>query len=103
MGYVEYVLLLGENARKRHFHEISRGAVTSFVVQLEVFLDDRWVAVVRYDCAHGFAHVDRRKRSGEVRKQELLLPFADALCLADEDIMRHWADYQSRFMHGEWP
>ena len=37
MSVTEYVIPLGENARKRHYHETDRGKVIGFVVQLEVF------------------------------------------------------------------
>jgi hypothetical protein len=103
MACVEYLIILGENARKRHFHEIQRGAVIVFMVQLEVRLEGNWLPVVRYDSKHGFAHMDRHRRSGETRKQLLLLPFAEALTFADADIREHWRDYQLRFMRGEWP
>ena len=53
MAVVEYVRALGEEARKRHYHETRRGTVVAFVVQLEVLLRGVWVPVVRYDMAHG--------------------------------------------------
>ena len=54
----EYVRPLGRGARKRHYHETRRGRVVAFVVQLEVELRDAWVPVIRYDMAHGRAHID---------------------------------------------
>jgi hypothetical protein len=103
MARVEYVISLGENARKRHFHETRRGAVVAFAVQLEVRLEGLWFPVVRYDSKHGISHIDTYRRSGESRKQLLFLNFADALALADEDIMKRWHNYQTRFIQGEWP
>ena len=86
MSQVEYVLPLGENARKRHWHVTDRGRVAAFVVQLEVFLDGKWHPVVRYDNAHGFSHIDVYHRAGDSRKESLPLSFAEALTLADTDI-----------------
>jgi len=100
---VEYVVPLGENARKRHLHETSRGTVVRFVVQLKVFLDGKWRPVVRYDSVHGFTHVDWYKRSGESRKEQLPFTFAEALTVADEDILERWEVYRNRFLEGEWP
>ena len=103
MTRVEYVLPLGENVRKRHVHETDRGMVVAFVVQLEAFIDATWRPIVRYDSAHGFCHIDVYRRSGESRKEELVMSFADALTLADEDILARWEEYRYRFLEGEWP
>ena len=100
MGVTEYVVPLGENARKRHFHETLKGRVTRFVVQLEVLVNDRWHVVVRYDCAHGFAHVDRHYIDGRKVKKELHLDLDEALTLADEDIRENWKSYQRAFLEG---
>jgi len=74
-----------------------------YVVQLEVFVDGKWWAVLRYDSMHGFSHIDWYRRSGETRKELLTLSFAEALTLADEDIQDRWEAYQARFLKGEWP
>ena len=100
MSITEYVVPLGENARKRHFHETLKGKVTRFVVQLEVLVNDRWRVVVRYDCAHGFAHVDRYYIDGRKVKKELHLDLDEALTLADEDIRENWKSYQRAFLEG---
>ena len=65
MAIVEYVRALGEGARKRHYHETSRGNVAVFVVQLEVELRGAWVPVVRYDMAHGQAPIECMKPRDE--------------------------------------
>jgi len=54
----EYIIPYSEDARKRHYHKIIRGEVVSFMVQLEVNHEGDWKEVVRYDCAHGYAHID---------------------------------------------
>lgn len=51
-------LLSADNALRVRF-ELERGEVVQFVVQLECVFDENWVAVVRFDTAHGFAHCDR--------------------------------------------
>jgi hypothetical protein len=94
----EYVLPLGENARKRHRHEADKGKVTSFAVQLEVFTEDEWKVVIRYDSAHGYSHIDRFYRNGRRVKEELHLSLKEALTLADEDIKDNWKAYQKAFM-----
>lgn len=97
----EYVLPLGQDARKRHIHETRRGRVISFMVQLEVRVGDRWRPVVRYDSAHGFAHKDRYYLDGRTIKMDLHLSFNEALTIADEDIKNNWDVYKAGFLRGE--
>jgi hypothetical protein len=95
---VEYVRALGEGARRRHYHETRRGRVLAFVVQLEVELRGVWVPVVRYDMAHGQAHVDVYDTPKRKRKQFLELPPGEVMTLAEEDIRDNWERYQDEFL-----
>src|SRR5712671_3050167 len=100
----EYLIRLGDGARKRHYHATEKGKVVRFVVQLEVEKEKgRWQQVIRYDCAHDFAHRDRYNLQGEQRKEELHLSYAEALNLADEDINKNWRVYKENFLRGELP
>jgi len=101
LGITEYVIPLGEKARKRHRHEADKGKVTSFAVQLEVFAEDEWKVAIRYDSAHGYSHMDRFYRNGRRVKKELHLNLKEALTLADEDIKDNWKAYQEAFMEGK--
>jgi hypothetical protein len=92
---------LGQNTRKRHYHETDKGKVTGFVVQMEVFVSGQWRVVFRYDSAHGFPHVDRYYLDGRMVKKELHLKFSEALVLADEDIKENWKIYQKAFVEGK--
>ncbi len=42
--------------------------------------------VIRYDCAHGYAHRDTYNLLGKQKKGNLPIGFEDALTLADDDI-----------------
>lgn len=101
MSVVEYVIPLGENARKRHYHETDKGKVIGFAVQLEVLVDDQWKLVIRYDSAHGFSHIDRYYLDGRKVKKELPLKLSEALTLADEDIKENWKNCQKTFLEGK--
>lgn len=101
MNVTEYVIPLGENARKRHYHETDKGKVTAFTVQLEVFVNDQWREVIRYDSAHGFAHIDKYYLDGRKIKKDLNLKLSEALTLADEDIKENWKAYQKAFLEGK--
>jgi len=100
MHIVEYVIPLGENVRKRHYHEAERGRIKSFVVQLEAFIEQGWKPVIRYDCVHGFPHIDYYDKRGEKKKEKLNMTLEDALVLADEDIKENRTKYIERFMKG---
>jgi hypothetical protein len=100
----EYLIRLGERARKRHYHKTDKGQVVSFMVQLEVEIEKGvWKPVIRYDCAHDFAHRDRYNLTGDHDKEEIPLSYADSLELADRDINTNWDIYQDRFLRGEFP
>ncbi len=101
MIITEYVVPLGENARKRHYHETERGRVISFAVQLEVFVDKEWKVVIRYDSAHGFAHIDKYYIDGRKAKKEIHLKLSEALTVADEDIKENWKTYRDAFLEGK--
>jgi len=77
--------------------------VIDFVVQLEVEIQGEWRPVIRYDCSHDYAHIDRYNLRGKQRKEQLHLSFAEALTLADEDIDLNWELYKEKFLKGGYP
>jgi hypothetical protein len=97
MKRIEYTTLFDEGVRKRHVHERRGKKILNFSVQLEVFTANRWTAVVRYDCAHGFSHIDQYWQSGRKKKILLNLSFEKALVLADWDIKTGWQKYVKEF------
>ena len=103
MAITEYVRPLGQGARKRHYHETQRGRIVAFVVQLEVEFRGSWVPVVRYDMAHGRAHIDLYQTPARKAKQFLTLSPAEALTLADEDIKENWERYRKEFLRRDKP
>ena len=94
---VEFVVVLEEGVRKRHYHQSEKGKVISFMVQLEVCVDGDWKPVVRYDSAHGFAHMDRFDSEGNQKKIPIELSFDSALAYGDWDINVNWAKYVKTF------
>ena len=70
-----------------------------FVVQYETLFEGKWVPVVRYDTAHGYAHKDLLNPDGT--KEKIFLGAADlneALTLADIDINENWERYKERYL-----
>ena len=70
----EHIVVLGDGARKRHWHATEQGRVVAFMVQLEIWRQGIWTPVLRYDSAHGFSHVDRYNLKEEQEKEVLDLP-----------------------------
>ena len=101
MNTIDYVIPLGENARKRHYHETDKGRIIKFAVQLEVLVDNQWKVVIRYDTAHDFAHIDQYHIDGKRIKKEFHLKFNEALTVADEDIKENWKIYKKNFLEGK--
>ena len=101
MAEKEYIIPYSQDVRKRHYHKTIRGKVVKFMVQLEVRYEGKWKEVVRYDCAHGYAHRDSYNLGGKHRKDELYLSFEDALTLSDDDIDDNWETYEHRFLEGD--
>lgn len=95
--------MLDIDTRKRHYHITESGKIVRFVVQLEVKVGGKWRQVVRYDCAHGFAHKDYYDIEGRRRKINLHLGHEEALTFADEDINKNWLIYRGRFLEGVFP
>lgn len=54
--------------RLRVYARKEKGQIFQFVVQYEALIFGDWKPIVRYDTAHGFAHKDIIKASGEVIK-----------------------------------
>jgi hypothetical protein len=91
--------MLSDEDRKRHEHLTENGKIMGFVVQYETLLNDKWMPVVRYDTAHGYAHKDLINPDG--RKEKILIgvsELTEALTFADKDIIENWARYKDRFM-----
>jgi hypothetical protein len=101
MAVTEYVIPLGDNVRKRHYHETKKGKIIRFAVQLEIFHTEKWLPVIRDDAAHGFSHMDRYRKDGTKTKNKLDLTRNDVLTLADEDIKENWKGYARMFMEGK--
>ena len=88
-----------DKARLRCAYRRRRKRIVQFTVQVEVFHDDRWLPVVRYDNAHGFCHCDTIHVDGSQDKQPVYYGEAnDTFTRAIDDLRRSWRDHCARFM-----
>ncbi len=97
---VDFVVVLDNGVRKRHYHETEKGKVISFVVQLELEVKEEWKVAVRYDCSHGFSHMDKYDIKGNQMKRPLNLSFESALTYGDWDINKNWQKHKQEFLRG---
>jgi len=94
----EFTVPLDINARMRVRHQVDRGKIRTFTVQLEVLNKDQWTPVVRYDTAHGFAHRDLYTKHGKQFKTPLGMDFNQARTFAQRDILMNWQEYRRIFL-----
>lgn len=94
-----YIFMLTDKDRKRHEHLTDKGEVIGFVVQYETLFENKWVPIVRYDTAHGYAHKDLMNPNGSKEKTFLgIVDLNNALTLADRDINENWERYSERYL-----
>ncbi len=85
-----------DRIRRRHVTE--RGKIVWFAAQYEALIDQGWVAIVRYDTAHGFAHRDVMHPGERSDKMRLhLQDFSEAYTFAIYDLKMNWRRYRERY------
>jgi hypothetical protein len=68
--------------------------------QYETRLNGRWVAVIRYDCAHDSFHRDVLWPNGDKDKQFLeMVSLESAAKYAKKDIENRWEWYKERYIN----
>jgi hypothetical protein len=79
-----------------------RGRVIDLVIQLEIWTQGRWQAVARYDCAHGYPHLDLLPRQGAREKIKLGGSTLDEIVNnAIDDFKLNWQEYLRRYGYDE--
>lgn len=87
------------NERVRMKIVTDNGKITDIVIQYETFLNNSWVAIIRYDCAHGYFHRDVLSPKGEKEKYTIAIQnLEDALLYAEQDIKDRWKFYKNRYL-----
>jgi hypothetical protein len=93
-----YVVALDHDIQLRIYFTRERNQITSFVAQLEYFVNDKWYSVIRYDTAHEFAHRDILRPDGSQDKQPMpVTDYNEALTYAQQDLMANFRRYCDRF------
>ncbi len=96
----EFFITLPDSSALRIRYVKDRGRILRFVVQLEMFIDQIWTPIVRYDNAHHFIHRDDIKPDGSQIKTPPMA-FAnneDAFNFALQDLRRNYRFYMQRYL-----
>lgn len=98
MRIVEFRRMFDDKNAARVRFLVERDRVTEFVVQLECFIEGKWIPIVRYDTAHGFAHRDlMRPARSPVKKEMQVKDFNEGLTFALKDLAANWEKYRERY------
>ncbi len=72
--------------------------VVDIVVQYETLFEGKWIAIVRYDCAHGYLHRDIIYPNRDKEKQVIEFDNLEmALTYAEQDFKDRWEFYKKRY------
>lgn len=67
--------------------------------QYESLINNQWIAIVRYDCAHGFFHRDIMTPNGDKEKKSIEIDSLDSASkFAKQDIRERWEWYKERYI-----
>ncbi|HZV07200.1 MAG TPA: hypothetical protein VE999_19110 [Gemmataceae bacterium] len=93
-----FVDLAVDEARLRCSFQRQGKRVVRFTVQLEIFHQDQWRPIVRYDNAHGFCHRDTLHPDGTQDKTGVYIgDVNETFTFAIEDLRTNWETHRSRY------
>lgn len=101
MNEKEFYINLGTLFKDRirlHF-EKDKGQILDLVLQYETLINTKWVAIVRYDCAHGFFHRDILYPNGDKEKKVIDIPnLKYGITFAQQDLEDKWEWYKEQYL-----
>jgi hypothetical protein len=103
-----YERWLGEGACIHYELLRNKTEILKCAVQLSLEVDGVWMAVIRYDVAHGRPHKHVYRKDGAERTQSVdttydpNLGYSQAMSVAMKDVRDNWRTYRRKFSDGEW-
>ncbi len=100
MNEKEFYIYLGiaNKDRIRVRFKKEKGNIIDLIIQYEAMMMGRWVAIVRYDCAHGFFHRDILHPNGDKEKKAIEVPdLKYAFTFARQDLEDKWEWYKEQY------
>ena len=95
-----YKYLNDDNTERLRFKIITqRGKVTDIVIQYESLINEKWTAIVRYDCSRGFFHRDIQLPDGSQEKTSIAIEdLTIAVGYAEQELKDNWEVYKQRYL-----
>jgi hypothetical protein len=97
----EFYIYLGTRFKDRiriHFKK-DKGQVLDVMLQYETIINKKWIAIVRYDCAHGFFHRDLLQPNGDKEKKVIDIPnLKFGFTFARQDLEDKWEWYKEQYL-----
>jgi len=97
----EFYIYLGTHYhdRIRLRFEKDKGQISDLVLQYESLINEKWAAIVRYDCAHGFFHRDILHPNGDKEKKVIDIPnLKYGFKFAKQDLEDKWEWYKEQYL-----
>jgi hypothetical protein len=81
--------------------EIEKGRLLNAVYQYETFENDKWIAIVRFDCSHGQVfHKDIMYSNGDKEKEVVeVFSVKEFALYARYDLVSKWKFYKERYFN----
>ncbi len=101
MKTIEFIVYLDDMQLNRIRVRIvtENGELVDVMYQYELLIAEKWVAIVRYDCAHGFFHRDVLKPNGDKEKKTIAIDtLKGASKYAEQDLKDRWEWYKERYL-----
>lgn len=97
----EFFIYLGNRLCERIRFRFSKdkGEIIDLVIQYESNVDEKWLVIVRYDCAQGFFHRDVMHPNGDKIKKIIEVPnLRYAFSFAKQDLVDKWEWYKEQYL-----
>ena len=101
MKEIEFIVYLDNQQLNRLRVRLitENGELIDVMYQFESFINNNWVAIVRYDCAHGFFHRDVIMPNGDKEKKSIEIDsLKNASKYAEQDLKDRWEWYKERYI-----
>ncbi|MEI8273911.1 MAG: hypothetical protein WCG08_14950 [Paludibacter sp.] len=101
MKEIEFIVYLDNQQLNRLRVRLitENGELIDVLYQYESFINNNWVAIVRYDCAHGFFHRDVLMPNGDKEKKSIEIDsLKNASKYAEQDLKDRWEWYKERYI-----
>ena len=101
MKEIEFIIYLDNQQLNRLRVRLitENGELIDVLYQYESLINNNWVAIVRYDCAHGFFHRDVLMPNGDKEKKSIEIDsLKNASKYAEQDLKDRWEWYKERYI-----